>query len=121
MWIISAVSLTLVMGLCVIGAFAPRQYYAANLAQCIGMAGVFMFSWPRLALLIEHREITSIAMPVFAQVVGHTGLALYAVGTAYKAWRHRPRQADGAPPARRATDHPLEMWITKHLHVGGPR
>lgn len=103
MWIISAVSLAIVMALCVVGVFIPKRIYDDNLAQCIGMAGVFMFSWPRLAQLLEHRELTSIAMPAMAQTAGHVGLALYAMGTAYKAWKHRPRSHDAAPPA----PHPL--------------
>jgi hypothetical protein len=90
MWVVSAVSLTIVMVFCVIGVFIPKAYYDDNLAQRIGMAGVFMFSWPRLSMLLERQEITSVVMPVSAQVLGHVGLALFALGTAYKAWKHRP-------------------------------
>lgn len=108
MWIISAVSLTIVMVLCVVGVFIPKRIYDDNLAQCIGMAGVFMFSWPRLAQLLERQEITSFVMPVLAQTAGHVGLALYALGTAYKAWKHRPRPEGTPPPTRRVTD------LTRH-------
>lgn len=104
MWIVSAVSLAIVMALCVVGVFIPKRIYDDNLAQCVGMAGVFMFSWPRLAHLLDHQEITSIVIPALAQTAGHVGLALYALGTAYKAWKHRPRPEGASPPARRVTD-----------------
>lgn len=107
-WLVSAVSLTLVMTLCVVGVFIPKKYFDDNLAQCVGMAGVFMFSWPRLSQLIEMRDITANTMPVSAQLAGHVGLALYALGTAYKAWRHRPHHDQKADaehhPMRRASD-----------------
>jgi len=79
------------MLLCVVGVFVPKAYYNDNLAQRIGMAGVFMFCWPRLVQLFEHQMIRNNCMPVEAQVAGHVGLALFAIGTAYKAWKHRPR------------------------------
>lgn len=106
MWLVSAISLSIVMALCVVGVFIPKKYYDDNLAQCIGMAGVFMFSWPRLMQLIEVRDITANTMPVSAQLAGHAGLALYAIGTAYKAWRHRPQRNTDAEhhPMRRASD-----------------
>lgn len=107
MWLISAVSLTIVMVLCFVGVFIPKKYFDDNLAQCVGMAGMFMFCWPRLAQLLERQEITANTMPVFAQLVGHTGLALYAMGTAYKAWRHRPRDHGATPPNPASDKHPL--------------
>ena len=92
MWIVSAVSLGVTMLLCVVGILVPKAYYDDNLAQRLGMAGMFIFCWPRLVQLLETREITSLVMPVTAQVLGHVGLALFAIGTAYKAWCHRPRR-----------------------------
>lgn len=125
MWIVSAVSLSLVMALCLVGVFIPKRFYDDNLAQCIGMAGVFMFCWPRLMQLLERQELTSIAMPALAQTAGHVGLALYAVGTAYKAWQHRPRHRGTAPPTpkvhpfRRISDPPREMSFREALRVRG--
>lgn len=122
MWLISAVSLTIVMALCLIGVFIPKKYFDDNLAQCVGMAGMFMFCWPRLAQLLERQEITANTMPVFAQLVGHTGLALYAMGTAYKAWRHRP-QRDATPPTPTPEKHPLrrtsDLLHRDMMRIGG--
>ncbi len=99
MWLVSAISLSVTMLLCVVGVFIPRTYYDDNLAQRLGMVGVFLFCWPRLVQLLERQEITGYVMPVTAQVFGHVGLALFAVGTAYKAWKHRPcKPNDAAPP-----------------------
>lgn len=127
MWLISAASLSIVMALCVIGVFIPRKFFDDNLGQCIGMAGVFMFCWPRLMQLIEHRELTSIAMPAEAQMAGHVGLALYAIGTAYKAWKHRPRDTGSAKPPtsqvhpfRRASDPlPRDLSFREAMRIRG--
>lgn len=98
MWVVSAVSLAVVMLLCVLGVFLPRRCYHGNLAQCLGMIGVFMFSWPKFASLVVHQHITSVVMPVSAQIAGHVGLALYALGTAYVEWR-RTASTDAVEPA----------------------
>jgi hypothetical protein len=85
-WIVSAVSLSITMGLCVAGVLTPKALYDANLFQRLGMAGMFAFSWPRLVQLFETHTITGNCMPVSAQVCGHVGIALYATGTAFKVW-----------------------------------
>lgn len=92
MWIISAVSLFITMTLCVIGVFVSKKYYDDNLFQRIGMAGVFIFCMPRFIQLMSKQEITTVVMPLTAQLFGHVGLMLFAVGTAYKAWKHRPNK-----------------------------
>lgn len=97
MWLISAVSLAIVMVLCAVGIFIPKKYFDDNLAQRVGMAGIFIICWPRLDQLIDRQEITGNCMPVTAQFAGHLGFALFAVGVAYKAWKHRPRRPEGAP------------------------
>jgi hypothetical protein len=104
MWIISAASLGVTMLLCVLGVFIPKVYYDDNLAQRIGMAGVFIFCWPRLVQLLEAREITGLVVPVPAQLAGHVGLAMFAVGTAYKVWKHRPGRGQPRGPNRRRED-----------------
>lgn len=110
MWLVSAVSLAVVMFLCVCGVFAPKAYYDDNLAQRLGMSGVFMFSWPRLMQLIELRDITANTMPVSAQIAGHVGLALFAVGTAYKAYLRRPR----IDPPVTHEHHPMRRHTDEH-------
>lgn len=119
MWIISAVSLTIVMALCVVGVFTPKRVFDDNLAQCIGMAGVFMFCYPRLVQILELRELTSLVVPALAQTAGHVGLALYALGTAYKAYKHRPHRDDIAPPS--SAPHPLRRASDLMRVFGGDR
>jgi hypothetical protein len=111
LWLVSAVSLSITMALCVVGVFIPKTYYDDNLLQRIGMTGVFAFCWPRLMQILDRFELTSATMPVSAQVFGHVGLMLFAVGTAYKVWKHRPnrKKNKGGPPRptmyhRRITD-----------------
>src|SRR5574341_765172 len=95
MWAISAVSLVIVMAGCLAGIFAPKHIYNDNLAQRIGMAGVFCFCWPRLAQIIDQQALSAQVVPAAAQLAGHVGMACFVLGTAFKAWRHRPH-ADGA-------------------------
>lgn len=98
MWVVSVVSLAVTMILCLVGVFIPPRFYDDNLAQRIGMAGVFTVCWPRFWHLIDNQGFVGNCLPVAAQVLGHVGLALFALGTAYKAWKYRPPRLGSTPP-----------------------
>lgn len=90
MYLISVISLSIVMGCCLCGIFSNS--FHDNLAQRLGMVGIFLFSLPRWIQLLQTQELTSVCMPADAQVLGHVGLALYCVGTTFKVLKHRPRR-----------------------------
>jgi hypothetical protein len=92
MWLISAVSLFIVITSCTLGVFLPDRIFADNLAQRIGMIGVALFSLPRFLLLLKTQTLTAVCIPLEAQLMGHVGMALYCLGTMWKIFRHRPRR-----------------------------
>jgi hypothetical protein len=79
MWLISVLCLVLVATLCAWGVFTDR--YNDNLPQMIGMGAMFFG-----ALSIAWRIWRVEFVPMDALFV-HVGLALYAVGTAWKVYR----------------------------------
>lgn len=86
-WYASVASLSLTMVLCLAGAFWPMyeetaSQRVATLLQRIGMALLFIGCWPRLVVIYESREMTAAG-----GWVAHVGLALFAVGTAWKFYR----------------------------------
>lgn len=114
LWWISAVSLSIVMSGCLVGTFAPTHVYNDNLAQRLGMFGVFMFCFQRFVLLMEHMELTSRYMPASAQLAGHIGLALFTIGTAYKAWKHNAKLGKRKPPLPPISEKHLSGVIGGH-------
>jgi hypothetical protein len=105
MWVVSAFALAITMACCFAGTFAPKHIYDDNIAQRIGMAGVFMVCWPRFWHLIDNQGFVGNCLPVTAQIFGHVGLAAYCAGTAWKVWRHKPKRKPPPPPIS-----------AKHLH-----
>lgn len=87
MWIISATSLAIIMICCTAGVFAPKHVFADSALQRLGMIGVALFCLPRFLQLLHTQTLTSSCMPADAQLMGHVGLALYCVGTAFKVIR----------------------------------
>lgn len=97
---ISAASLAIVMALCFVGTFCPRRYYDDNLLQRIGLAGIAVGCGPRLSLLLERHSFDGTGFQPMFQVFVHVGLAAFAIGTALKAWQHRPKIPPAPPPGR---------------------
>lgn len=92
MYLLSFVSLCVAMFWCVVGIFSPKAVFDDNLAERLGMVGVFAFCLARFVRLYEAGEMTSHLIPATVQVIGHAGLALYFTGAAtakLKAWRNR--------------------------------
>lgn len=81
MYTITVVSLAVVMALCVIGTFSC--VFDDNLAQRVGMIFIFLGFIPKLKDVIQTHDIVPGAWMAYA------GLAAYAVGTSWKAWKHR--------------------------------
>lgn len=113
LWIISAVALAITMVCCLAGTIAPKHVYDDNIAQRIGMAGIFMVCWPRFWHLIEHQGFIGNCLPVPAQVLGHIGLAAYALGTAWKVWRHARKPRGGPQPP------PIDPSLLRHVRGSG--
>lgn len=98
MWLVSALCLTVTMTLCVVGIFGPKAWYDDNLLQRLGMTGIFGICWPRLSQLLELQQLTNNCMPASAQLAGHIGFALFAVGLAWKARQdYVAKRASGKP------------------------
>lgn len=98
MWIVSVVALCIVMALCVLGTFG--RWYSDNLAQRIGMAMLFIGCWPKVEELMFFRPENG------GVWVAHVGLAVFAMGTAWKVWLHRDHHPPPAqPPHRLHRDH----------------
>ena len=122
MWLVSAVSLAVTMILCLVGVFIPSRFYDDNLAQRAGMAGVFIVCWPRLVHLIDNQGFVGNCLPVAAQVLGHVGLALFAAGTAYKAWKSRPPRLGDAPPPPKPLRNLTHVGVSRaHGRGAAPR
>jgi hypothetical protein len=83
LWPISIAALSIVTALCIVGTLAPT--YRDNLAQRIGMA------------LLAYGCASRVQAIWLAQFVAHdwlavhVGMALYALGTAYKHWQFARR------------------------------
>lgn len=92
MWIVSVISLFIVMVCCTLGVFAPKRIYADNLLQRLGMTGIVFFCLPRFLQLLQMQTLTSVCMPAEAQVMGHVGMALYCIGTTTKVLLHHYRR-----------------------------
>lgn len=109
LWVVSAISLTIVMVLCFAGAFCPEKYFNDNLLQRVGMFGIAVGCGPRLALIVERRGFDGSGFQPEFQMAVHVGLAAFAVGTAIKVWQHRPsnqRKPPKAPPPGRVHLYP---------------
>jgi hypothetical protein len=91
MWIVSAVSLFIVIASCTLGVFLPQRIFADNLAQRVGMTGVVFFCLPRFLQIMDTHTLTAVCFPAEAQLMGHVGMALYCLGVGWKVFRHRPR------------------------------
>lgn len=86
LYYISAVSLMVVMLGCFAGIFLSARYYNDNLLQRIGMSGLFVICLSRFEQLVELGEMTGRCVPISAQLCGHVGMALFTIGTAWKAF-----------------------------------
>lgn len=73
------------MVLCAVGIFAPARIYDDSLLQRLGMSGMFFFCFGRFRQLIEVGSMTGNCLPISVQLVGHVGLAIFAIGTAWRA------------------------------------
>lgn len=99
MWIISAVSLFIVIASCTLGVFLPDRIFADNLPQRIGLTGITFFCLPRFLQIVQSQALSGHCFPVEAQLMGHVGMALYCVGTCWKVFRHRrDRKTPIEPP-----------------------
>ena len=89
MWVVSIACLLFVMVLCVLGTVV--RAFRDNLPQRIGMAFLFIGCWPRVQDMWLYRPESD------GSWLGHLGLAMFALGTAWKVWKHR--HVDPHPPA----------------------
>lgn len=102
MWAVSVVCLGITMVLCVVGTFSCR--YDDNIFQRIGMAMLFIGCYPRLREAWETHYVTE------GVWMAHIGLASFAVGTAFKVWKHRHENRPDLPELSR------DEW--RHVHGG---
>lgn len=84
MWQVSVVCLGITMALCIAGTFSCK--YNDNLMQRVGMFALFIGCWPSL------RDVWDFEYVSRGAVVAHIGLAAFALGTALKVWKFRPRK-----------------------------
>lgn len=89
MWIVSAVSLIVIVVSCTVGVFAPRALYDDNLLQRVGMSGMVFFCLPRLMMILDEQALSARCMPATAQLLGHVGVACYCVGVWIETLRNR--------------------------------
>lgn len=89
---ISGTSLMTTMVLCLVGIFTPARVYDDTFLQRLGMSGTFLFCFGRFRQLVEFGAMTGNCLPVSVQLVGHVGLALFAMGTAWRAVRDYRRR-----------------------------
>lgn len=115
MFVVSAVSLFIVMVACAWGVCAPRRIFDDNIPQRVGMAGVFFFALPRFIALLEN-GFTANCMPASAQLLGHVGMALYSIGTAYKVWKHNAKLGKKKPPLPPISDEHLRRVFGGQKH-----
>lgn len=113
MWIVSAISLGLLLLACLVAPFV--QSYRDNLLQRISFALIFIGTFARWLGIIDTRSIEPV-WPIIAEasVVGNIGFALFAVGTAYKVWRHRHEGGSTHQPGL------LDRKFFRHVHGRGP-
>ena len=57
LWMISAVSLAVVLAACFAATFCPRRYYDDNFLQRAGLAGIAFGAGTRLSLLVERHSL----------------------------------------------------------------
>jgi Na+-translocating ferredoxin:NAD+ oxidoreductase RNF subunit RnfB len=96
MWIIAALSLTLVIALCVIGVFSP--WFHDNLMQRVGMVAMVFGIMPRLSSILSTQQLDATLPQMEAAVCAYAGMALYACGTAYSAWTNIKHNGGSTKP-----------------------
>lgn len=106
MWMISAVSLGLLLVLCIAAPFVPAYY--DNPAQRWGFFFIFLGTFARWLGIIESHSLQP-PWPIVgeASVFAHVGTALYALGTAWKVWRHSRTWPPNGPGASRWWHHAI--------------
>lgn len=86
--------------------------YHENWAQFVGLAGIAIWAFARVSQLTD---MMTTRLPSQGMIL-HAALLLYAVGTAWKVWAHRPH--DPAPPAAPPAPYKLEPGDL-HRAAGG--
>lgn len=101
--LVSIACLQIVAVLCAAGIFS--HHYRDNWPQFVGLVLVLLWSFGRSIDLGVRwwnwigGELVPTPQVSTQQLLGHIGLALFAIGTAWKVWthRHRPDNPNGTP------------------------
>lgn len=89
LWLVSAISLFVIMATCMLGVFTPSYIFNDNLFQRLGMTGMFFFSLPKFLMVVEQQSLQTNCLPALPQVLGHVGTALFCLGTMWHVIRRR--------------------------------
>lgn len=106
--LVSVVALTIVAMAAALGIFC--RHFHDNWPQLLGLAG--LATWA-IARVLQITDMTDHRVPNQGAVM-HVSLALYALGTAWKVWTHRPVDPPPAQP-------PYKIEAGELHHVGGGR
>lgn len=112
LWMLSASCLSVIVTACVGAALQELRYRGSyNLAQLIGTTFLFFGCFPRLRGIVETQSMAATAAVAEASILIHVGLAIMALGHAWKLWQYRGQQ--------RSTPRRLSQ-VLLHLHRGKP-